>query len=80
MVRRDMIHVARIGFTGVDAAGYDGPEKALAWALNSLEGSGNVVVGATVMRSSRQLVNPDGTPNGDRERYEAFVIFRDPPA
>lgn len=60
-----MIHVARIGFTGVGAENYDGPEKALEHILQGLEAKGSTVVSVAVIRSTR-----------NHERYESFITYR----
>ena len=63
-----MIAVARIGFTGfADADGYDGPESALGDVLRRLEEEGSTVLSVSVLRSTRA-----------HERYEAFIIYRQP--
>lgn len=59
------LRVMRIGFTGMDAQSYDGPEEALQVFLRRMEEAGHQIVSVSVLRSTR-----------GEERYEAFVVSR----
>ena len=61
-----MVRVLRVGFSGVSES-YDGPEDALQAIVDRIEQKGGLVVSVSVLRSTRQS-----------ERYEAFIVVRDP--
>ena len=61
-----MMRVLRVGFSGV-SENYDGPEDALQAIVDRIEQKGGLVVSVSVLRSTRQS-----------ERYEAFIVVRDP--
>jgi len=60
------MRVLRVGFSGVTEH-YDGPEEALQAIIDRIEQKGGLVVSVSVLRSTRQS-----------ERYEAFIVVRDP--